>query len=258
MDAQPQQHAKESYLDESFTDFVDFFTSNTSYPESLDDECRSYSYESYWPPKTGFQDTNTGNSPPPNLFQEDLIAQGIMSDFDGLPLPFQAYEPRNDISVQDFPSSVSPSLLQRSQTFPQYIEHPIGTSDLTFSGDSEKAAELRCAKDSAPVLSLQECTATSPRERNVEQEQETQPKKLRPCDIKNEKRKVDKPEICHICSRGFAQARDLRRHIAVHERSRATHLQVPVERFHCVISSCHQTFARQDHLTRHLRNKHGR
>ncbi|CAF3450861.1 unnamed protein product [Fusarium graminearum] len=77
----------------------------------------------------------------------------------------------------------------------------------------------------------------------------------RPCDLKRQKRKVDKPEKCHVCQKGHQWRRDLERHYCTHHPNEAAgmgfFMSMPVCRY------CGQDFARRDHLTRHLRRKHG-
>lgn len=74
-------------------------------------------------------------------------------------------------------------------------------------------------------------------------------------DHRRQKRKVDKPEKCHVCQKGHQWRRDLERHYCTHHPNEAAgmgfFISMPVCRY------CGQDFARRDHLTRHLRRKHG-
>ncbi|ADU54127.2 hypothetical protein [Fusarium graminearum mycovirus China 9] len=58
----------------------------------------------------------------------------------------------------------------------------------------------------------------------------------------------DKPHRCGKCNARFGQSRDLERHKATHEAARPRH--------QCQV--CHETFARLDHLQRHVRRRHSR
>jgi hypothetical protein len=77
----------------------------------------------------------------------------------------------------------------------------------------------------------------------------------RPCDLKRQKRKEDRPEKCHICQKGHQWRRDLERHYCTHHPDEAAKMGLSMSRPMC--RHCGQDFARRDHLTRHLRRKHG-
>lgn len=183
----------------------------------------------------------------PQLLQEDQIPLGITSEYDPLLLFMEGCETTTDSSTRHYPLTISPSLLERSQTARHQFSHAISTSAPTSPEDSKDSNRLVQSQASSPLNAVSMVTSPT----------KSRTKKLRPCDIRKEMRKVEKPEKCDKCGRGFAQARDLRRHIAVHERSRATHLGISYEKVRCKVMSCKETFARQDHLTRHLKNKHG-
>jgi hypothetical protein len=77
----------------------------------------------------------------------------------------------------------------------------------------------------------------------------------RPCDLKRQKRKENKPEKCHICQKGHQWRRDLERHYCTQHPDEAAKMGLSMSRPVC--RHCGQDFARRDHLTRHLRRKHG-
>jgi transposase-like protein len=78
----------------------------------------------------------------------------------------------------------------------------------------------------------------------------------RPRDIRTrEWRKIIKPEECPACPKGHTYREDLNRHILVHHRHLAAEYGLSTERPVC--KWCNESFARKDHLTRHLRRRHG-
>lgn len=77
----------------------------------------------------------------------------------------------------------------------------------------------------------------------------------RPCDLKRAKRKVDKPEICLICQKGHQWRRELNRHYRTNHPGEADKMGISMARPVC--RYCGKDFARRDHLTRHLKRKHG-
>lgn len=77
----------------------------------------------------------------------------------------------------------------------------------------------------------------------------------RPCDMKREKRKKEKPERCHICEKGHQWKRDLDRHYITNHPEEAEKRGLHIFRPRC--KHCGRTFARGDHLTRHVKRKHG-
>ncbi|KAH7162259.1 hypothetical protein B0J13DRAFT_4546 [Dactylonectria estremocensis] len=79
----------------------------------------------------------------------------------------------------------------------------------------------------------------------------------RPCDIRKQKRKIEKPETCPICSKGHAERRELNRHIKSRHKGLAKAMELPMEKIKCKHLSCPGTFERKDHLTRHMKRTHG-
>ncbi|CVK97054.1 uncharacterized protein FMAN_11289 [Fusarium mangiferae] len=77
----------------------------------------------------------------------------------------------------------------------------------------------------------------------------------RPCDLKREKRKEDKPEKCHICGKGHQWRRDLERHYWSNHPDEAVKMGLSRSEPKC--RHCGEYFARRDHLKRHLKRKHG-
>jgi hypothetical protein len=77
----------------------------------------------------------------------------------------------------------------------------------------------------------------------------------RPCDLKRAKRKVEKPEICLICQKGHQFRRELNRHYRTNHPVEADKMGISMARPVC--RYCGKDFARGDHLTRHLKRKHG-
>lgn len=70
-----------------------------------------------------------------------------------------------------------------------------------------------------------------------------------------EQRILEKPVKCPICGHGHAYKADLKKHIRSNHPERAAEFGLTITRSAC--ESCSATFARQDHLLRHRRNKHG-
>lgn len=68
-------------------------------------------------------------------------------------------------------------------------------------------------------------------------------------------RKIIKPETCPVCGRGHAQLRERDRHIVTHHFEEAVRMGLNTERPTCQI--CDQDFRRKDHLTRHMKRRHG-
>lgn len=77
----------------------------------------------------------------------------------------------------------------------------------------------------------------------------------RPCDLKRQKRKEDKPEKCHICGKGHQWNRDLERHYWSNHPVEAAKMGLSRSEPKC--RHCGKDFARRDHLKRHLKRKHG-
>ncbi|CVL09569.1 uncharacterized protein FPRN_11304 [Fusarium proliferatum] len=77
----------------------------------------------------------------------------------------------------------------------------------------------------------------------------------RPCDLKRQKRKEDKPEKCHICGKGHQWRRDLERHYWSNHPDEAVKMGLSRSEPKC--RHCGKYFARRDHLKRHLKRKHG-
>lgn len=77
----------------------------------------------------------------------------------------------------------------------------------------------------------------------------------RPCDLKRQKRKEDKPEKCHICEKGHQWKRDLERHYRSNHPDEAA--KMGLSRSKPICRHCGKDFARRDHLKRHLKRKHG-
>lgn len=67
----------------------------------------------------------------------------------------------------------------------------------------------------------------------------------------------ERPQKCDVCGASKAHRRDLDRHYVVHHPDRALAKGLTVERSNCWVKGCSETFARKDHLKRHLKNKHG-
>lgn len=69
------------------------------------------------------------------------------------------------------------------------------------------------------------------------------------------RRKIDKPEICVFCQKGHQGKRELKRHYRAKHPVEAEKMGISMARPVC--SYCGMDFARRDHRTRHLKNKHG-
>jgi hypothetical protein len=69
-------------------------------------------------------------------------------------------------------------------------------------------------------------------------------------------RKMIRPEKCPACGKGHTYQNELDKHIAAQHPHLAAEHGVSTNRHFCVW--CPKSFARPDHLTRHLRLKHGR
>ncbi|KAK0637132.1 hypothetical protein B0T17DRAFT_99143 [Bombardia bombarda] len=68
-------------------------------------------------------------------------------------------------------------------------------------------------------------------------------------------RKISRPEKCHMCEKGFPYVADLRTHIRAKHLEEANRLSISVPRSVC--KWCQKSYARSDHLLRHLQNSHG-
>ncbi|KAH6998903.1 hypothetical protein BKA56DRAFT_665436 [Ilyonectria sp. MPI-CAGE-AT-0026] len=78
----------------------------------------------------------------------------------------------------------------------------------------------------------------------------------RPCDMRRQRKKDERPELCKFCPKGFGFGRDLKRHIIAKHKHEAKTMGLSVEKFRCKHPSCTKTFSREDNLTRHLKNHH--
>lgn len=72
---------------------------------------------------------------------------------------------------------------------------------------------------------------------------------------KRQLRKLIKPETCPVCGKGHAQVRERDRHIITQHYDEAVRMGLNVDRPQCGL--CDQTFRRKDHLTRHMKRRHG-
>lgn len=77
-----------------------------------------------------------------------------------------------------------------------------------------------------------------------------------PCDLRRERKKDERPELCKYCPRRFGFGRDLKRHIIAMHKHEAKTIGLSVERFRCKQPACTKTFSREDNLIRHLKNHH--
>ena len=68
-------------------------------------------------------------------------------------------------------------------------------------------------------------------------------------------RKLIKPETCPVCGKGHAQIRERDRHIVTQHYDEAVRMGLNIDRPQCHL--CDQTFRRKDHLTRHMKRRHG-
>ncbi|KAK0744881.1 hypothetical protein B0T21DRAFT_345011 [Apiosordaria backusii] len=76
-----------------------------------------------------------------------------------------------------------------------------------------------------------------------------------------ERRKLEKPIKCPLCPKGrkghdHSYAADLRKHIAARHKDQANQFGISTARIPCSVSGCSQTFARPDHVSRHVQRKH--
>ncbi|KAK4109129.1 hypothetical protein N656DRAFT_358501 [Canariomyces notabilis] len=71
-----------------------------------------------------------------------------------------------------------------------------------------------------------------------------------------ERRKLDRPEECPLCGKGHAYRAGLNRHICSKHPDEAARFNLSTERQVC--KWCRSSFARKDHLLRHLTRKHQR
>lgn len=76
-----------------------------------------------------------------------------------------------------------------------------------------------------------------------------------PLGPKRQLRKLIKPETCPVCDKGHAQLRERDRHIITHHYDDAVRMGLNVQRASCTL--CEQSFRRKDHLTRHMKRRHG-
>lgn len=111
---------------------------------------------------------------------------------------------------------------------------------------------LSLSQISAPLSAknAENASSTSTRRRRTRMEPGT-----RPCDLKRQKRKEDKPEKCHICGKGHQWNRDLQRHYWSNHPDEAFKMGLRRSEHKC--RHCGKYFARRDHLKRHLKRKHG-
>lgn len=201
-------------------------------------------------------------------YLETSNSPGIMSD-DGIPLTLQMYSAKAGTSKEQS-CCISPLVLHCSDGFSESVDFD-NKRESTLSANFKNADGNYCVPKSAPKPSKERETDISVRK---SQKRLMRERSVRTCDIRwvvdnrpsliyligngrKENRKTEKPAKCEKCGRGFAWQRDLDRHVDVHKRSRATHLQLHVDKVPCEIASCTKTFARKDHMQRHLRNKHG-
>ncbi|KAL2200809.1 hypothetical protein P885DRAFT_27595, partial [Corynascus similis CBS 632.67] len=69
-------------------------------------------------------------------------------------------------------------------------------------------------------------------------------------------RRIIKPEKCPVCAKGHSYQAELDRHIVVHHPDVAVKHGVSTKRHVC--KWCNKSYARPDHLVRHMILKHGR
>ncbi|KAL2258474.1 hypothetical protein VTK26DRAFT_8208 [Humicola hyalothermophila] len=73
-----------------------------------------------------------------------------------------------------------------------------------------------------------------------------------------QRRKRERPERCRECGKGHTHVADLNKHIASNHPEKAGQYGVSTERHLCVWCPVPRSFARRDHLLRHLTRRHGR
>ncbi|KAH7023847.1 hypothetical protein EDB80DRAFT_56023 [Ilyonectria destructans] len=78
----------------------------------------------------------------------------------------------------------------------------------------------------------------------------------RPCDLRRQRKKGERPEHCKSCPRRFGFRRDLERHVVAKHKHEAKVMGLSLETIRCKHPSCTKTFSREDNLTRHLKNHH--
>jgi hypothetical protein len=100
-------------------------------------------------------------------------------------------------------------------------------------------------------------TMSSPSSANPSPPSSHQPTDRKPSSTgpKRQLRKLIKPETCPVCGKGHAQLRERDRHIITQHYDEAVRMGLNVDRPQC--SLCDQTFRRKDHLTRHMKRRHG-
>ncbi|EWZ00603.1 hypothetical protein FOYG_00433 [Fusarium oxysporum NRRL 32931] len=124
-----------------------------------------------------------------------------------------------------------------SSSSPMTESSPIGLSQSQIS-------------DPLSTKDAENASSTIARRRRTKMEPGT-----RPCDLKRQKRKEDKPEKCHICEKGHQWKRDLERHYRSNHPDEAA--KMGLSRSKPICKHCGKDFARRDHLKRHLKRKHG-
>jgi len=174
---------------------------------------------------------------------------GIMDDYEGVHLsqPFQA-----NIAVMTDEMFLSPQLLSRTTsvmvaTPPVYQSADAAPNSLQPSQISHAPVDATSTESSPSTYTAGDRTRRGRGRRKLPEE------KL----MKNQRRQT-KPEICPYCSKGYEWKKYLKCHLRTNHLERAMedgHLcEKDIQRTPC--DYCHQTFARSDYTTRHLKNKH--
>ncbi|KAK0387315.1 hypothetical protein NLU13_5628 [Sarocladium strictum] len=143
--------------------------------------------------------------------------------------------------MDDFANPAPPSTASESQGLspPETAFLPFTPSDVSDFVPSTMASPSSAATNPSPP-SFHQTTDRKP-------SSSTGPKR--------QLRKLIKPETCHVCGKGHAQIRERDRHIITQHYDEAVRMGLNVDRPKCGL--CDQTFRRKDHLTRHMKRRHG-
>lgn len=214
-----------------------FLADGTSFPVPLDLDLDLANTSLGTPPLNGFDGYLAGNLD----FDESLLdaAGGL---FWGADMYNQSFAMDVDSSTtnNNFAAPPPPSTASESQGL-----SPADNMYLPFTPPEVPGYPL----STMPSPSSATTTTNNP---SPSQQPSRKPSSTGP---KRQLRKVIKPETCPVCGKGHAQLRERDRHIVTHHYDDAVRMGLKVDRAECGL--CGQTFRRKDHLTRHMKRRHG-
>jgi hypothetical protein len=198
------------------------------------------------PPMSGFDGYLEGNID----FDENLFNMGDLSwDTD-------MYNQTFAMGMDDFAVPPPPSTASESQGLsPTELYLPYTPpGDLTFTPSMPSPSTNASPSSSHQQPDRKPTASTGPKYVPLSTHS-TSSSKADPHGPRRQLRKLIKPETCPVCGKGHAQIRERDRHIITQHYDEAVRMGLNVNRAEC--SLCDQTFRRKDHLTRHMKRRHG-